>query len=404
MTERIETVVVGGGQAGLAASRELTEAGVEHVVLERGRVGQTWRGRWDSFCLVTPNWSIRLPGGHYQGPDPDGYLPRDEIWRFLEDYAASFAAPVHTGVDVRRIVTSDGGFTIATSDRELSARTVVVATGTYASPNRPGAETLPPRLVPLDVAGYRNPATLPAGEVLVVGSGQSGCQIAEELLDAGRDVTVACGRAPWMYRRFSGHDGVWWALEDGFLDVPVSALPSADARLFANVQATGHDGGHDLTTRTLRGRGATLTGHFLGAEDDRVMFADDLAECVAWGDARHVEFMGFVERLVAARGLRYDPPPPPPPFEADAPTSLPLDRFGAVLFAGGFRPSYTGWVDVPGAFDALGFPLHRDGESVVAPGLFFLGTHFLRKRKSSLLVGVGEDATIVADAISERGS
>jgi len=300
------------------------------------------------------------------------------------------------------IPVSDGRLAVSTSGGELSAANVVIASGTYATPHRPGAQTLPQDLAQVDVAGYRNPSMLPPGQVLVVGSGQSGCQIAEELLEASRDVTIACGRAPWVYRRISGHDVVWWAVEDGFLDVPVDALPSEEARLFANLQASGHDGGHDLTTRTLLDRGATLAGHFLGAEDGRVMFADDLGDSIAWGDARHVEFMGFVERLVRERGLEYESPRPPPPFDADGPTSLPLDRFGVVLFAGGFRPSYGEWVDVPDAFDALGFPLHRDGQSVAAPGLFFLGTHFLRKRKSSLLVGVGEDATIVADAITMR--
>jgi putative flavoprotein involved in K+ transport len=402
VTERHDVVVIGAGQAGLAASYELTQRGVGHVVLERSAIGHAWRTRWDSFCLVTPNWSIRLPGGRYDGPDPDGFLPRDEIVAHLERYAASFDAPVRSGVDVRRVAATDG-FSVETADGRLDARAVIVATGTYARAHHPpGAADLPPDLARLDVADYRNPATVPPGAVLVVGSGQSGCQIAEELLESGRDVAVACGRAPWGYRRFSGHDIAWWGDRDGFLDTPIEALPSGEARLFANLQASGRDGGHDLSTRILGAKGARLAGHFLGAEDGRARFATDLAASVAWGDARYVEYLALCERYAEQEGLGWDPPPPPEPFDDDGPESMSLEGFGAVVFAGGFRPNYGEWIDVRGAFDATGFPIHRDGESVSAPGLFFLGTHFLRTRRSSLMMGVGDDAAIEADAIARR--
>ena len=192
----LSAVVVGAGQAGLAVSRELTQAGVEHVVLERGRVGQTWRDRWDSFCLVTPNWSVRLPGHHYDGGDPDGFMPRDEIVSYLERYAASTEAPVEEGVEVTALrVKPGGGFALETSRGALEADTVVLGTGAYQRPHRPaGAGTLPPDLLQLDVPDYRSPADLPAGPVLVVGSGQSGAQIAEELHEAGRDVSSPAAR------------------------------------------------------------------------------------------------------------------------------------------------------------------------------------------------------------------
>src|SRR5215213_1456767 len=268
MDERIGTVVVGGGQAGLAASRELTQAGVDHVVLERGRVGETWRGRWDSFCLVTPNWSVQLPGGSYDGDDPDGFLPRDEIVAYLERYAAGFAAPVREGVRVRSLTPRRaGGFELDTSDGSLSARAAVVCTGAYQRAHRPAvAATLPASLVQIDTGGYRNPAALPPGPVLVVGGGQSGCQIAEEVHESGRDVFLACGRAGWLPRRLGDRDIFWWLRETGELDAPLSSLPTPAARLAANVQASGRDGGHDLHYRTLRKRGVTLLGHFLGAD------------------------------------------------------------------------------------------------------------------------------------------
>ena len=399
MQERIDVVVVGGGQAGLATSHELAADGIEHVVLERGRVGRTWRGRWDSFCLVTPNWSIRLPGLPYDGDDPDGYLPRDELVRHLERYAAG--APVREGVDVASLdPVPDGGFLLRTADDDaILSRAVVVATGAYQRPSRPAAAAqLPDDLPQIDVGAYRNPTALPSGRVLVIGSGQSGCQIAEELLEAGREVFLACGRAPWTLRRLGEHDMFWWALETGYLDQPPSALPSPAARLHANVQATGRNGGHDLHYRTLRDAGVTLLGHLIGVRDGRARFADDLAESVAWGDARFRESLDHVERLVAERGLPMPDVPEPAPFDGRSPTELDLRGFGAVVVAAGYRPDY-GWVHVPGAFDELGFPLHANGASTAAPGLSFVGVHFLRVRRSSLLSGVGEDAALVARAI-----
>jgi putative flavoprotein involved in K+ transport len=402
--ERVEVVVVGAGQAGLAMSYELTQAGVEHVVLERGRVGQTWRGRWDSFCLVTPNWSVRLPGYPYQGPEPDGFMPKDQIVAYLEGYAASFGAPVREGVEVVSLAPAPGGgFRFETSAGDLRAGSVVLATGAYQRPHRPpGAATLPAGLPRLDVDDYRNPEALPAGKVLVVGSGQSGAQIAEELHQAGREVVLACGRAPWAPRRLGGRDIVWWAVETGFVEQPVAALPAPAARLSANILATGHGGGHDLHLRTLRAMGVTLTGHFLGASDGEARFAPDLGASVAWGDERHGQFMDLVRRLVAERKLEPPAIAEPEPFDGRAPERLPLSSFGSVLFAGGFRPDYGPLVPWPEALDELGFPVHQDGASTAVDGLYFTGVHFLRTRKSSLFLGVGEDAALVARAIAGR--
>jgi putative flavoprotein involved in K+ transport len=406
MVDDSGTIVIGAGQAGLAVSCRLTELGVAHVVLERGRVGETWRGRWDSFCLVTPNWTVQLPSRPYDGDDPDGFMARDEVVAYLERYAAACAAPVREGVGVTSLRREpDGGFLLETPAGPLRARTVVLAAGAYQRPHRPAAAAnLPASVQQIDVEGYTNPAALAPGAVLVVGSGQSGCQIAEELHEAGRDVFLACGRAPWAPRRFGDRDLLWWALETGFLDAAASSLPDPSARLLGNILATGHGGGHDLHLRTLRRLGVTLLGHFLGADGHVARFADDLADSVAWGDQRHAEFMGLVRRLVAERGLPEPEIPEPEPFGDGAPEQLDLRGLGAVVFTTGFRPDFASWVDCPGAFDALGFPVHVDGASTAAEGLYFAGTHFLRKRKSSLLVGVGEDATIVARAIAARSA
>ena len=402
--EHIDVAVIGAGQAGLAVSHELTEAGIDHEVLEHGRIGETWRRRWESFCLVTPNWSVRLPGFAYDGVQPDAFMSRDEIVGYLERYAASFGAPVRIGVRVEAVQDDHaGGFVLSTSSGRFHAGSLVLASGAYQREHRiPGADSLPPGLHGFGLADYRDPGSLPDGAVLVIGSGQSGTQIAEELHEAGREVTLACGRAPWAPRRWAGHDLVWWLAESGFMDAPASTLPGPPARLISNPLATGHDGGHDLNLRTLHAMGVRLTGRFLDADGLEARFAPDLAESVAWGDARYRELMDLFARTAAARGIAADPPPEPEPFAPPAPERLDLSRFGAVLFTGGYRPDYRSWLPWQAAFDDLGFPLHDDGESRVVPGLFFVGVHFMRRRKSALLMGVGEDAVVVARRVAAR--
>jgi len=397
----VDVVVIGAGQAGLAVSYELTTAGVEHVVLERGRVAQTWRNRWDSFCLVTPNATIELPGGSYRGDDPNGFLRKEELVSHFERWAGSFEAPLREGVAVSSLeVVDDRGFRLQTSEGTIDARSVVVCTGAYQRPYRSAAVTCG-RLVELDADDYANEAALPAGKVLIVGSGQTGCQIAEELNEAGREVVLSCGRAPWAPRRPSGRDIILWLIDAGFYDQSVAELPSPAARLVANVQATGRNGGHDLNVRTLREAGVTLAGRLVGAEDGRLHFASDLADSVAFGDARYAEVRQFLLDYCVSADI--DPPelPDAPPFDPAAPERLDLDDFGVILHTSGFRPDYRAWMHVD-AFDDMGFPVQVDGASLTTAGLYFCGVHFLRKRKSSLLMGVGEDAAIVAEAVATR--
>ncbi len=398
-----DLVVLGAGQAGLAISRELARRDLEHVVLERGRIGESWRGRWKSFCLVTPNWTMQLPDQPYDGENPDAFDARDEIVGFLERYAARFEVPVQEGVEVRSLHRREqGGFLLETSLGQVEARGVVLATGAFQRPTRLlNASELPTGLLPLDAGDYRSPAELPTGPVLVVGSGQSGCQIAEELVEAGRDVYLSCGRAPWLPRRIGDHDFVWWLYESGFLEATVESLPEPQARLWANVLATGRDGGHDLHLRTLHRMGAVLLGHFLGVDGHRARFRPDLSDSLAWGDERYLQLLELFTSFAAERGIPKPDMPDPAPLECETRETLDLKGFGAVVFAGGFRPDYESWVRIPGAFDELGFPIHENGASPVAKGLYFIGVHFLRKRKSSSFAGVCEDAPIVAHTIAE---
>lgn len=254
----------------------------------------------------------------------------------------------------------------------------------------------------LDATEYRNPAAVPEGDVLIIGSGQCGCQIAEELTLAGRRVVLACGRAPWGPRRFEGRDLTDWLVEFGFFDVRTADLPDPSARLWANPQLTGASGGHDLNTRTLQALGVGLAGHLAGIHDGAAaVFTEDLAESVAWGDARYADLRSGITRWRTVHRLPVPEMPVPEPFDASAAVGeVALRDLGAIILATGFHPAYQ-WIEAPNAFDSHGFPLHVDGASTVIRGLWFVGVHFLRARKSALLLGVGEDAAVVARDVAE---
>jgi putative flavoprotein involved in K+ transport len=308
-----DVAIVGAGQAGLATSWYLKQAGVEHVVLEAGRVAETWRSRrWDSFCLVTPNWSVKLPGGGYAGADPDGYMQRDELVEHFERWAASFDPPVREQCAVTALDREDSGFSLETSAGKVKARSVVVASGGYQRPHFPaGSREFPSSVTQVLAENYRNPNELPDGAVLIIGSGQTGCQLAEELQDSGRKVILACGHCAWAPRRFGGHDVVWWVIESGFWNRGLADLPSPAARLLGNILATGHGGGHDMHYRTLHARGVELVGRFLGAADGKVHFDPDLDAVVAAADTLAATFNKWVVALCEKRGLEIGGAPRP---------------------------------------------------------------------------------------------
>ena len=402
MSEHVEVAIVGGGQAGLATSWYLKQAGVEHVVLEGGRVAETWRSRrWDSFCLVTPNWTVRLPGAEYRGPDPDGYMGRDELVGHIQAWAETFGAPVRENCRVSSLHAQGDGFVLELDTESLRARKVVIASGGYQRAHRPlNADQVPPRVTQLLAEEFNNEAELPEGAVLIIGSGQTGCQLAEELREAGRRVILSCGRCPWAPRRLGGHDLVWWIIESGFWQRTTAQLPSPAARLFGNPQTTGHGGGHDLHYRTLHAAGVELVGHYRGVEEGKAHFEDDLAESIKAGDELSRAFMKWVDTLCEKRGLPV-PWTVPQAIAISGRTEVDLDREGitTVIWTAGYRPDYR-WVHAP-VFDDMGFPVQTDGRSDVA-GLYFMGVHFQRKAQSAVLYGVGEDAELVANHIVEN--
>ncbi len=399
----VDVAIVGAGQAGLATSWHLTQSGVDHVVLEAGRVGETWRSRrWDSFCLVTPNWSVKLPGATYRGRDPDGFMPLGEIVAYIQTWADSFRAPVESDSHVGRLEEDGDGFLLSLASAQVTAKRVVVATGAYQRAHRPaGAESLPAGLRQLLAEEYTNPLDLPPGSILVVGSGQTGCQLAEELHEAGREVFLACGRCPWAPRVIGGRDLFWWLAETGFVDRTPDMLPTPMARLVGNPQATGHGGGHDLHYRTLHELGVELLGHYSGSDGSRIFFADDLADSVDFGDARLRDLWKYVESYCAVSGTPIPDLEWPAPLRLKTRTELDIagDGVGAVIWTSGYRPDY-GWVKIP-VFDGMGFPVQTDGRTDV-PGLYFVGVPWMRTNKSPILFGVGEDAEVVARQIVEQ--
>lgn len=396
--------VVGGGQAGLSVSYCLRERGIEHVVVEAHRVGHEWRERrWDSFCLVTPNWQCKLPGYPYRGPDPDGFMVRDEIVRYLEEYVAFFAPPLVEGVSVTGLHRTAGGFFELTTTRgEFTAEQVVVATGPYHTPSIPRmAERLPGSVEQIHSSRYRNPAGLPDGAVLVVGTGQSGCQIAEDLHLAGRQVHLAVGSAPRVARFYRGRDCVAWLDEMGHYAKGIDSFDDASAvRMRVNHYVTGRDGGRDIDLRAFARDGMWLYGRLTGIEGGVLEFADDLKINLDRADAVAEGIKDAIDAHITAHGIqapdeaRYRPVWEP----TEQPDALDLAEAGitSVVWSTGFTRDHR-WIEIP-AFDGRGYPMHRRG-ATSTPGLYFLGLPWQYSWGSGRFEAVGRDAEFLANHI-----
>jgi putative flavoprotein involved in K+ transport len=405
---RIEAVVIGGGHAGLSTSYYLNRAGIEHVVLEKGRVAQKWRDCWDSFHLNTANWAYNLPGFVYSGTEPDVFPSRDEAVQHLEAYARSFQAPVETSTRVTSVTRQDNTFIVKSEGGDYEARAVVVASGYFARPRIPAsAADLAPDIFQIHTSAYKNPSGLPPGGVLVVGSAQSGPQIAEDLFEAGRDVYLSTSRTGRTPRRYRGEDGFWWMLRAGLYSVPVEQQP--EARFAPARLLSGTRGGHTINLHQLAGMGITLLGHYEGGNGHRLSFAPNLHWNLAESDALTEKVTRQIDAYIEKENLEVPARSPDntEDYDGDDGFRLPevteLDVRSAgvrsVVWATGFHPDYS-YVRLP-VFDETGYPVQRRGITAV-PGLYFMGVHFQHTGTSDLFVGVGEDAAFVAAALEHR--
>ena len=403
------TVVVGAGHGGLIMSRLLREAGREHVVLERrDTLGGGWQDRWDAFQLVTPNFLTDLPGFPYDDSDPDGYMTRDEIAGRTAAYAGAIDAPVVTGTTVQRLSADDGAgrsrFRLETSRGAILADDVVVATGAFHRPRIPATGRFGPRITQLHAHDYRNPGALPDGGVLVVGTGQTGVQLAEELHAVGRKVVLSvghCWRAP---RRYRGLDYFWWVRQlvhhGEALGTPlptVETLPDPRMRLACNPHLSGHGGGHDTNLRRFPASGIRLVGRFEGGEGEVARFGADLAENLRYADTFFDQrFRPLFEAYAEHAGVDL-PPDDRETVDLEIPEVTELDLaaegISTVLFTTGYAPEY-GWLDVP-VIDELGVPRHVRGVTDL-PGLTFIGLLWQRTNASANLAGVASDAEYLA--------
>jgi putative flavoprotein involved in K+ transport len=405
--------VIGGGQAGLAASWYLCRDGIDHVVLERDILASSWRAqRWDSFSLVTPNWQCRLPGHPYADEDPDGFMLKDAIIDYIESFARSFDPPLREGVNVTEVrIAAGGGFEVATSHGELHCDQLVLAVGGYHVPAIPPISgSLPARITQLHSSGYKNPTSLPDGAALVVGTGQSGAQIAEDLHLAGRRVHVAVGSAPRVARFYRGRDCVAWLEDIGHYRMPVDQHPEGlAARREPNHYVTGRDGGHDIDLRAFARDGMALHGRLAGIDGAAMGFRGDLRENLDAADATAERIKDTIDRWIDAHGLdapleeRYTPAWEPPAGEdGSAPVDLDAAGVSTVVWATGFRSEWS-WLRLPLLGDD-GYPTHRRGVSTRVPGVYLLGLPWLYTWGSGRFAGIDRDAEHVAGALARRAS
>lgn len=405
--EEVEVVVVGGGQAGVAMSEHLGSAGVPHVVLERGRIAEKWRsGRWDSLVANGPAWHDRFPGLEFDG-DPDAFVPKERVADYFEAYARMIGAPVRCGVEVTSVQKSQGapGFRVETSQGTIDARFVVAATGPFQVPVIPPILPGDAGLTQIHSAGYRNPEQLPAGNVLVVGAGSSGVQIAAELGQSGRRVYLSVGPHDRPPRRYRGRDNVWWL---GVLGKWDAATPPKGAE-HVTIAVSGADGGHTVDFRDLAGQGIALVGAAMSFGDGSVRFAADLRDNIAAGDANYLSVLDEADAYIALNGLGLPEEPsarvfgPEPGCVTSPLLALELAAAGvtSIVWATGYATDF-GWLKVD-AFDPSGRPRHQRGVSS-EPGVYFLGLPWLSRRGSSFIWGVWHDAKYIADQISiQRG-
>jgi putative flavoprotein involved in K+ transport len=397
---------VGAGHAGLAASYFLGDRSIDHVVLERGEVANSWRReRWDSLRLLTPNWQSRLPGLHYEGPDPDGYLTMGEVAEFIERFAAVSGAPVRTGVNVTSVRRANDGYQVTTTRGEIRCRAVVIASGACNQPSVPGfGEAVPESVEQLTPFDYRGPAKLPDGSVLVVGASATGVQLAAELQRSGRPVTLSVGEHVRLPRTYRGRDVLWWMDASGLWDQRYDEVDDlARARRLPSPQLVGTPERTTLDLNALASMGVELVGRWAAVRDGRALFSGGLRNVFSLADLKMRRLLDTFDEWARTheRDAETGPPERFAPTRVPTSTRLQLDlRSGeirAIVWATGFRPDYA-WLDVP-VVDAKG-QLRHDGGVVGSPGLYALGLPVLRRRKSTFIYGIEDDAREVIEHLA----
>ena len=406
-TRHVPVAIVGGGQAGLSVSYHLKQRGIAHLVFEKHTAAHTWATqRWDTFCLVTPNWQCDLPGHRYDGPDPDGFMRKDEIVAYLEAFVAKVRPPIREGVAVTRVARRDDGlFAVQTSEGDYTADEIVVASGGYHTPIIPRlAERLPPAITQIHSNAYRNPAQLPDGAVLVVGSGQSGAQIAEDLHLAGRQVHLAVGDAPRCARFYRGRDVVAWLADMGYYEKTVDDHPLRDGvRDITNHYVTGRDGGRDIDLRRFALEGMALHGVLDDYADGALRFRDNLRRSLDQADRTYNGINAAIDAYIAEAGTAAPVQAPySPVWEPGEPvTALPLEGSGitSIVWCIGFAPDFR-WLDAS-VFNGAGRPKHRRGVTQEA-GISFVGLPWLNTWGSGRFGAVGRDAEYIVQVIQAR--
>jgi len=403
----VPVAIVGGGQAGLSVSYHLKQRGIGHLVFEKKTAAHAWTTqRWDTFCLVTPNWQCDLPGHSYDGPDPDGFMRKDEIVAYLKAFVAKVDPPIREGVAVSRVARrGDGRFSIQTSEGDYTADEIVVASGGYHTPIIPRmAEKLPPGMTQIHSNQYRNPAQLPDGAVLVVGSGQSGAQIAEDLHLAGRKVHLAVGDAPRCARFYRGRDVVTWLADMGYYEMTVENHPLRDGvRDNTNHYVTGRDGGRDIDLRRFALEGMALYGVLDDYADGALRFRDNLKRSLDQADRTYNSINAAIDAYIAETGLEApDQQPYAPVWEPGEPvTDLALEGSGitSIVWCIGFTPDFR-WLDAS-VFNGAGQPKHKRGVTG-EDGVSFIGLPWLNTWGSGRFGAVGRDAEYIVEVIQKR--
>ena len=407
MSQRINTVIVGGGQAGLAISYYLKQEGREHVILERtAAIANAWRNeRWDSFTLVTPNFQVRMPGAEYNGDDPYGFMSKEQVVKYFDDYVERFDLPVHCGVEVFSVEMQGKRYAVRTSEGDYETDNVVIATGLYQSPRIPlFSAHISSNILQIHSSQYRNSSSLPSGAVLVVGTGQSGAQIAQELYQNGRKVYLSIGSAGRVPRRYRGKDINDWFTRMGMFETKVDELKSPQLKFHAHPQISGKNGGQSLNLHQFARDSVVLLGHVRDVREGRLIIASDLKATLAKVDQFEIDALKMVDEFIARRGLTAPPQTVPQlrdGYEQEVITELNLEKAGisTIIWAIGYSFDFS-MVKLP-IVDADGYPLQKRGVTEYE-GLYFLGMPWLHSRKSGILFGVGDDAAYLAAHIAAR--